>query len=90
LYNLRILIEPFSANAGDLSEAALETHERLTTFLEEARLRLPNAQQPELPAAEPTPEAAPRLKPTKLTVPKQRAKEERDPNLDVEPNDIPF
>jgi hypothetical protein len=49
LHVLRLRIEPFSVGAEDLNDAALETQNRLTSFLKEARLRLPNAQQPELP-----------------------------------------
>jgi hypothetical protein len=49
LHALRLRIEPFSVGAEDLSEAAAEVQTRLTLFLKEAQLRLPNAQQPELP-----------------------------------------
>jgi hypothetical protein len=92
LYNLRIAIEPFSANANDLSEAALETHVRLEDFMEKAQLRLPTGQQPELPAGKTASEAVPQSTRTaKLTGLKRPAKDEGDPDLDVEPDDdIPF
>jgi hypothetical protein len=44
LFVLRIRIEPFTVSACDLSEAARETHQRLTSFLEETKLRLPAGQ----------------------------------------------
>jgi hypothetical protein len=50
VHSLRVLIEPFAAGADDLSEAALETQKRLAAFVQEAQLRLPDPQQPELPS----------------------------------------
>jgi hypothetical protein len=49
LHALRIVIEPFAVGADDLSEAAFATQQRLAAFVQEARLRLPDPQQPELP-----------------------------------------
>jgi hypothetical protein len=55
LHALRIVIEPFTVNPDDLSEAAKETQRRLNTFLAEAQLRLPGGrQQPELPTGKPS------------------------------------
>jgi hypothetical protein len=81
LYALRVAIEPFSALAGDLSEAALETHQRLTAFIAEAQLRLPNGQRPELPATQSDPPPAPARK---VAGPKPGTGAEHDPD------DIPF
>jgi hypothetical protein len=78
LHALRLRIEPFSVDAEDLSEAAAETQTRLTAFLKEAQLRLPNAQQPDLPIGKPSVER------------KRRVKDEHAPNLDADPEDIPF
>lgn len=74
LYQLRVLIEP--AVAGDLSAAALETHQRLAEFVKVASARLPDTQQPELlPQPLESKSARPQLK---------------DPDLDAEPDDLPF
>jgi hypothetical protein len=78
LHVLRLRIEPFAVGAEDLSEAAAETQTRLTAFLKEAQLRLPNPQQPELPIGKPSSEK------------KRHAKDEDDSKLDAEPNDLPF
>lgn len=75
LFSLRIRIEPFTVGAGDLSEAARETHQRLTEFLKESNLRLTNTKQ-EKPIGKP-----PQTKALKAV---------RDPDLDAEPDDIPF
>jgi hypothetical protein len=79
LHQLRIVIEPYTIGPEDLSEAAKETQTRLASFLKEANLRLPNAQQPELPIGKSPHELKGRPRKT-----------ERDPDLDVEPSDIPF
>jgi hypothetical protein len=79
LHQLRVLIAPYTIGPEDLSEAALETQARLASFLKEANLRLPNAQHPELPLGKPPHESKGRHRKT-----------ERDPDLDVEPSDIPF
>jgi hypothetical protein len=87
LFKLRILIEPSSAGASDLSEAALATRDRLAAFLDDTKLRLLGGQpapsahsntQPTLPLAT----ASPAHKRTGAKV--------RDPDLDAEPDDIPF
>jgi hypothetical protein len=83
IYRLRIVIEPFSAKAGDLSEAAMETHTRLSLFVQEAQLRLPGGERPELPPGKSvTPEVG--------SLSNKRSREETDPDPDVEPDDIPF
>jgi hypothetical protein len=87
LYGLRVVVEPFSANANDLSEAALETHAKLQDFLEQAQLSLPDAQKPELPPAQSAPQPVPA---TKVAGLERSAKAERDPDLDAEPDDSPF
>jgi hypothetical protein len=74
LHFLRIIIEPFTASADDLSEAAFEIQKRLSAFVEEARLRLPDPQQPELP----------------IPLAVKKKKRGAEPELDGEPNDIPF
>jgi hypothetical protein len=95
LYSLRIVIEPFSASANDLSEAALETHTRLQDFLEQSQLRLSNSES-QAPAKLSAPEnnsdnitnkRSGKPKPAAL---KRAVRDEPDPDLDVEPDSIPF
>jgi hypothetical protein len=78
LYRLRILIEPFAAAAGDLSEAALETHGRLKEFVGQAQLRLSSSSRPELPQNESNKAG------------RKSIADPGDSELDAEPDDIPF
>jgi len=45
LYQLRVVIEPFTVSERDFSEDALITHRRLEDFVKKAALRLPRDEQ---------------------------------------------
>jgi hypothetical protein len=77
LHQLKVRIVPFSITTEEMSEPAIETHERLVAFLKGTALRLTEG--------EPL-----RKKPAPAPSLSQKVRRVQDPDLDVEPGDLPF